>query len=117
METGLPPKVCPLWDVMVEGRRLALSGGTRQTWLSEGMPKATTALVKTCPAPQALGAPGLMEERSGSGPPRGGQGVFRVLPSQLQSITDVYLYDNVPTDSKKASGGRARAAISYKGIL
>ena len=43
--------------------------------------------------------------------------MFRVLPSQLQSIIDVYLYDNVPTDSKKASGEMAPAAISYKGIL
>lgn len=89
---GLPPKVCPLWDVTVEGRRLALSGGIRQTWLSEGVPKATTALIKTCPAPQALGAPGLMEERSGSGPPRGGQGVFRVSPrSSSPSLMCIFM--------------------------
>lgn len=102
---GLPPKVCPLWDVTVEGRRLALSGGVPQTWLSEGMPKATTALIKTCSTPQALGAWGFLEEHSALGPPRGGQGMFRVLTLQLQSIIDVYLYyDNIPTDDKKASG-------------
>lgn len=110
---GLPRKVCPLWDVTVEARRLALSGGVPQTWHSERMPKATTALIKTCSTPQALGVPGLLEEHSALGPPRGGQGVFSVLTSQLQSITDVYLYyDNVMTDGKKIYGGREPAAIS-----
>ena len=39
--------------------------------------------------------------------------MFSVLTSQLQSITDVYLYyDNVMTDGKKIYGGREPAAIS-----